>query len=26
VALSRKVAQVIQDALGLLGIEVPERM
>jgi arginyl-tRNA synthetase len=26
VALSKKVAQVIQDALGLLGIEVPERM
>lgn len=26
VVLSRKVAQVIQDALGLLGIEVPERM
>ncbi|MDB9889662.1 arginine--tRNA ligase [Flavobacteriaceae bacterium] len=26
VGLSRKVAQVIQDALGLLGIEVPERM
>ena len=26
VALSRKVAQVIQDALDLLGIEVPERM
>src|SRR6056300_1902149 len=26
VALSKKVAQVIKDALGLLGIEVPERM
>lgn len=26
VALSKKVAQVIQDSLGLLGIEVPERM
>ncbi|MEJ6547056.1 MAG: arginine--tRNA ligase [Flavobacteriaceae bacterium] len=26
VALSKKVAQVIQDSFGLLGIEVPERM